>query len=81
MHGPLPDDPELARLIKTVTALEDNPENREPAGSLWIYNAATRKKTEKLARQITERMAVLRAERGDPVKDCGYTGPKQNRRR
>lgn len=75
-----PEDPILARLVKKISDIENDPRNQTPAGSLWRFTPNAQKKIDKLRRQITDRLVELRAGRNDPISQAGYTGPKQKRR-
>lgn len=77
---PEPKDPILAKLVKQIAAIEQDPQSRIATGSLYRYTPYAQKKIDKLSRAITDRLAELRAERGEPVSQAGYTGPKQKRR-
>jgi hypothetical protein len=68
---------ELIALRKTI---EDNPTNRNPLGSLWMYTKAARKKFDLIDRQITHNLVEKRKAEGNPVPCDGYSGRKQNRR-
>ena len=75
-----PADPVLAKLVKQITAIEQDPNSLAPAGSLWRFTPKAQDKIDKLRRKVTDRLTELRAKRGDPVSEAGYTGPKQKRR-
>ena len=75
-----PADPVLAKLVKQIATIEQNPNNLAPTGSLWRFTPKAQDKIDKLRHKVTNRLAELRAERSEPISEAGYTGPKQKRR-
>ena len=61
-------------------AIESDPANRNPPGSLFIYTEKARKKLDRIAREITNNMAEARKSAGNPVPCDGYSGRQSNRR-
>jgi hypothetical protein len=67
-------------LIAKAQAIRDDPKNKMPPGSFWLYTAAARKRLDKIAWEITYLLAEKRAANGDPVPTNGYSGRNSNRR-
>ncbi len=69
-----------AEALAMIAAIEADPTNRTPPGSLWIYTPKARKKLTDLARVIANNQRAERIARGEVVNDAGYSGRKTNRR-
>lgn len=67
-------------LLKMEAALCNDPANRAPTGSIFIYNKSTHKKLAEIASAIAMHLADKREAAGNPVPTCGYSGRQTNRR-
>ena len=63
-----------------MAAIEADPKNQMPKGSIWKYAPNARKKLDKLAWAVTHNLAEQRRLAGDPVRCDGYSGRQSNRR-
>lgn len=54
-------------LLDKQSAIEANPKNRMPSGSIFLYTPAARKKLDAITREITYQIALRRATAGRPV--------------
>ena len=68
---------ELLSLRKKLCA---DPANKGSEGSIFLYNSKTRKKLDKIDREIQSQIRERRIARGEVVKDDGYSGRQCNRR-
>lgn len=69
-----------AEALAKIAAIESDPANRTPPGSLWLYTAKARKKLDDLRRIVANNQRAERLARGEVVNDAGYSGRKTNRR-
>lgn len=77
---PAPDDPVLADLVNQIAAIEQDPNSLAPSSRLWRFSPKAQARIDRLRRKVADRLAELREQRGEPVDQAGYTGPKQKRR-
>ena len=70
-----------AQLLEMSSAIEADPANQMPPGSLYLFTQPARKKLDEIAMAITDNIADARAAAGDPVPTAGYSGRQSNRRR
>jgi len=69
-----------AEWLMLRTAIESDPANHNPPGSLFIYTEKARKKLDRIDREITHNLAEARKASGNPVSCDGYSGRNSNRR-
>lgn len=67
-------------LLKLQDSIAADPESRNKAGGIHLYEPKARRKLAAIAEAITMHMADRRAAAGRPVTVDGYSGRKQNRR-
>jgi hypothetical protein len=68
-------------LVLLSQAIEQDPRNQNPPGSLNLYTAAARRKLSAIAWAITANLAESRQRSGRPVTADGYSGRQSKRRR
>ena len=68
-------------LLELGEKLRSDPNNRNTSGGIFLYNASTRKKLDKIAREITENMIAAKKANGTYVAPDGYSGRQTNRRK
>lgn len=75
------DDHTTEELVAMRRAVEDDPANRNPTESIFIYTPKAMKKLRAIDDAITRKVAERRAAAGNPVPTSGYSGRQTNRRR
>lgn len=70
-----------AELLALQEQVEQDPENKAEAGSIFLHSGRARKLLENIATAISYHMADERAARGSPVPVSGYSGRQTNRKR
>ncbi len=70
----------IPELVAKRQAIEADPANQMPAGSLYLYTPQARRKLDAIDRAIAADMAERRAAAGRPVPCDGYSGRQTNRR-
>jgi hypothetical protein len=73
------DNKTMAELMQMTSAIESDPANKMPKGSVYLYTKQARTKLDAIARQVTYLLAEKRKAAGNPVPCDGYSG-KQSRR-
>jgi hypothetical protein len=74
------DNKTTPELIAIREALEADPANKNPARGIFLYTAATHRKLDAIASQITHNMIETKKAKGTYVAPDGYSGRKSNRR-
>lgn len=67
-------------LVTMASAIEADPGNAMPPGSLYLYTPKARKRLKAIREQIAHNMAEARKTAGNPVSCDGYSGRKANKR-
>lgn len=70
-----------AALLAMQEGICSDPACRAPAGGVYLYKPAARKRLDAIRLQITHNLAEGRAASGRPVSAGGYSGRGCNRRR
>jgi hypothetical protein len=68
----------MAQLVSMDADVSNDPKNRNPPGSILIFNAAATKKLRNISQAITWHLADKRKTAGNPVPVCGYSGRNTN---
>jgi hypothetical protein len=71
----------IRELADMVNAIANDPANRMPEGSFYLFTPSARRKMDTLDWRITHLMLEKRAAEGNPVVSDGYSGRQSKRRR
>lgn len=70
----------MDELLEKRKAIEADPKNRMPSGSLYLYTPNARKRLDKIDLEIANLIRERRAAEGRPVPCDGYSGRQTKRR-
>lgn len=60
--------------------IENDPQNQNTDGGIWLYSESARKKLDAIAMEINERMIERKRAAGTYVFTGGYSGRQSNKR-